>query len=265
MCFITGPYRKEEFDAKNPSLMASINFNPFEGWFSKPPKALAPINLLSLTKHFSFPASSTPSKFASLSSSTAATPKNNDLSPDPEPEEPKGPMSEMLDQFFWESENLPDYRHTPEVEAILTRDPVFEKKEKPTDEEIEENEKFWKAMKESPVMNFLLRAEEIYDSVNEMALKDNDTPYRKEDRDMWRKVPHVIGPDGRPMPRKAIKTKKESDDKFWDFARQFFFGLWGFRQRPYPSGRPIDVAQAIGYKRLEQRYYDCQYSLSLVV
>lgn len=69
----------------------------------------------------------------------------------------------------------------------------------------------------------------------------------------------MIGPDGRPMPRKAIKSKRESDDKFWDFARQFFFGLWGFRQRPYPPGKPIDVAQAIGYKKLEKRYYDCKF------
>lgn len=72
-------------------------------------------------------------------------------------------------------------------------------------------------------------------------------------------VPNVTGLDGRPMPRKAIKSKRESDDKFWDFARQFFFGLWGFRQRPYPPGRPIDVAQAIGYKKLDKRYYDCKF------
>lgn len=65
------------------------------------------------------------------------------------------------------------------------------------------------------------------------------------------------------MPRKAIKTKEESDDKFWDFTRQFFFGLWGFRQRPYPPGRPIDVAQAIGYKKLEKRYYDCKFYVKL--
>ncbi|KAI3893590.1 hypothetical protein MKW92_052260 [Papaver armeniacum] len=30
----------------------------------------------------------------------------------------------------------------------------------------------------------------------------------------------------------------------------------GFLQSPHPPCRPIDVAQAIGYKRLEQRYYD---------
>lgn len=77
-------------------------------------------------------------------------------------------------------------------------------------------------------------------------------------------VPNVIGLDGRPMPRKAIKSKRESDDKFWDFARQFFFGLWGFRQRPYPPGRPIDVAQAIGYKKLDKRYYDCKFIVHTV-
>ena len=108
------------------------------------------------------------------------------------------------------------------------------------------------------MVQFLARAEEIADKINEMELKENDTPYRKEDKKLWQAVPHVIGLDGRPMVRKAIKTKKESDDKFWDFARQFFFGLWGFRQRPYPPGRPIDVAQAVGYKRLEKRYYDCK-------
>lgn len=151
---------------------------------------------------------------------------------------------------------MPDYRHAPEVEKILNEDPFVEKKENPTKEEIEENERVWKELKESPVFEFLLRAEEIADKVNEMELKANSTPYCKEDAKLWRAVPNVTGLDGRPMPRKAIKTRKESDDKFWDFARQFFFGLWGFRQRPYPSGRPIDVAQAIGYKNLERRYYD---------
>lgn len=77
-------------------------------------------------------------------------------------------------------------------------------------------------------------------------------------------VPNVIGLDGRPMPRKAIKTFEEADDKFWDFARQFFLGLWGFRQRPYPPTRPIDVSQAIGYKTLERRYYDCKYYRSSI-
>lgn len=199
--------------------------------------------------------------FASISTSNPFKgPKEPEdkKSDQPESEPEPGPYSQMLEQFFWECENLPDHRHTPEVEKILNEDPIFEKKENPTEEEIRENEEFWKEFRASPVVQFLAQAERIADMVNELELKENDTPYRKEDKKLWQAVPHVIGLDGRPMPRKAIKTKKESDDKFWDFARQFFFGLWGFRQRPYPPGRPIDVAQAIGYKRLEKRYYDCK-------
>lgn len=163
---------------------------------------------------------------------------------------------QLMEQYYWECENLPDYRHTPEVEKILSEDPIFERKENPTEEEIKENEEWWKAFRGSPVVQFLTRGEEIRDHINEMELKANDTPYRREDKKLWQALPHVIGLDGRPMPRKAIKTKEESDNKFWDFMKQFLFGLWGFRQRPYPPGRPIDVAQAIGYKRLEKRYYD---------
>ncbi|KMT12387.1 hypothetical protein BVRB_5g103200 [Beta vulgaris subsp. vulgaris] len=162
----------------------------------------------------------------------------------------------MLDQFWWECENLPDVRHTPEVEKILNEDPVFDTKENPTLEEIEENKKWWEEFRSSPVIEFLIRAEEIADAYNEMELKENDRPYRGEDAKLWKAVPNVPGLDGRPMPRKAIQSQEESDDKFWDFAKQFFFGLWGFSQRPYPPGRPIDAAQAIGYKRLENRYYD---------
>lgn len=162
----------------------------------------------------------------------------------------------MLDQYYWECETRPDFRHTPEVDRILNEDPVFEEKENPTPEEIEENEKWWTEFRESPLVQFLAQSEEIADKLNELELHENSAPFRSEDKKLWQAVPNVIGSDGRPMPRKAIKTKKESDDKFWDFARQFFFGLWGFRQRPYPPGKPIDAAQAIGYKRLEKRYYD---------
>ena len=233
--------------------MASINFNnPFENWFNKPQNPISPINLLSLTQSIS--PKQTPPNFASISNPF----KSKKPKPQPRnPDEP-GPMRQMVDQFFWECENIPDYRHTPEVEKILNSDPIFEHKENPTPEEIRENEEFWARFRASPVVQFLARAEEIADQINEMELKENDTPYRREDKKLWQAVPHVIGLDGRPMVRKAIKTKKESDDKFWDFARQFFFGLWGFRQRPYPPGRPIDVAQAVGYKRLEKRYYDCK-------
>ncbi|KAL8257843.1 hypothetical protein R6Q59_029884 [Mikania micrantha] len=61
----------------------------------------------------------------------------------------------MLEQFYWESENRPAYRHTPKVERILNEDPIFEKKENPTQEEIEENERWLKEFRESPVVNFL--------------------------------------------------------------------------------------------------------------
>lgn len=242
--------------------MASINFNPFENWFNKPTNPLPIINFHSLTESFSFfnPRKPT-SNFASISSSLfkRKTPKKPD--PETEPQEP-GHYKKMLDQYFWECENLPDYRHAPEVEEILKEEPLFEKKENPSEEEIKENEEWWKSFRESPVVQFMARAEEIADYLNEVELKKNDKPYRPEDKKLWRALPHVIGLDGRPMPRKAIKTKEESDNKFWDFMKQFQFGLWGFRQRPYPPGRPIDVAQAIGYKRLEKRYYDCKYRSS---
>lgn len=238
--------------------MASINFNPFDHWFNKPPNPIAPINLLSFHDSFS---PKTHTNFAAISFSNPFR-RNSKPKPkkpgDPNPDEP-GPYRQMLDQLFWECENLPDYRHTPEVEKILNEDPFVEKKENPTPEEIRENDEFWARFQASPVVQFLARAEEVADKINELELKENDTPFRKEDKKLWQALPHVPGLDGRPMPRKAIKTREESDDKFWDFARQFFFGLWGFRQRPYPPGRPIDVAQAIGYKRLEKRYYDCKF------
>ncbi|RVW69774.1 Protein TIC 56, chloroplastic [Vitis vinifera] len=228
--------------------MGSINFNPFGNWFQKPPNPIPPINLLSCNLL------NTPKtlNFASISGSNTSKKTPKPEKPSDEPEKYK----KMLEQFFWESETMPNYRHAPEVERILNEDPNFEKKENPTEEEIRENEKWWNEFRSSPVVQFLARAEEIATKMNEMELEENANPYWDEDRKLWQAVPHVPGLDGRPMPRKAIKTKKESDDKFWDFTRQFFFGLWGFRQRPYPPGRPIDVAQAIGYKRLEKRYYD---------
>ncbi|KAF9596680.1 hypothetical protein IFM89_012879 [Coptis chinensis] len=229
--------------------MASINFNWFsENWFQKPQNPITPLNLIPLTQ-FHLPNNS---NFASISRATNFFRKPKK----PEKKAKPGKYKKMLEQFFWECENIPDYRHTPEVEKILNDDPVFEKKENPSEEEVEENAKWWEEFQKSPVVKFLKRAEQIADKVNEMELKENENPYRREDRKLWKALPHVPGLDGRPMPRKAIKTQKESDDKFWDFARQFFFGLWGFKQRPYPPGRPIDVAQAIGYKRLEKRYYD---------
>lgn len=240
--------------------MVSINFGAFFGgnnWFQKSPNPLpAPINLLHPFNDLNPSEPSNRLSFASLSSSNFLK-KPKKTSDDDGAEKP-GRYKQMLDQFFWECENRPDYRHTPEVERILNEDPIFEKKENPTPEEIEENKKWWEEFRSSPVVKFLARTVEIEDAINKIELEENSEPYRSEDKKYWQEVPHVIGLDGRPIPRKAIKTDEESDNKFWDFARQFFFGLWGFRQRPYPPCKPIDVAQAIGYKRLEKRYYDCK-------
>ncbi|KAL9242582.1 hypothetical protein vseg_016568 [Gypsophila vaccaria] len=234
--------------------MSSINPGPFSGSpffnrFNKPPNPLSIPTFLTSHK--------TP-LFSSLSLSSSPPPSKpeTETESESESETPPGPFQQMLDQFWWECANLPDHRHTPEVEAILKEDPVFETRPDASPEEVEENRAWWESFRSHPLIKFLIRAEEIAELVNEMELKRNEHPYRKEDRKLWRNLPHVIGLDGRPMPRKAITSKKESDDKFWDFARQFFFGLWGFRQRPYPPCRPIDAAQAIGYKRLEKRYYD---------
>ncbi|XP_016504827.1 protein TIC 56, chloroplastic [Nicotiana tabacum] len=228
--------------------MGSVNFNPFNNnWFNKPSTPFQPINLLTHFNSLKTQQNSPP--FAAISNPFSRKPQKT------APEQP-GHYRRMLDQFYWECETRPDLRHAPKVEKILNEDPIFEKKENPTQEEIEENDKWWAEFKESPVVQFLAQAEEIADKLNELELKENSAPFRSEDKKLWQAVPNVIGLDGRPMPRKAIKTKKESNDKFWDFARQFFFGLWGFRQRPYPPGKPIDAAQAIGYKKLEKRYYD---------
>lgn len=227
--------------------MASINAGLFgDNWFPKPSGPSRAPNFAFIGGRGLFFQKPKNPKNASLSASTAGT-------------DPPGRYSQMLEQFFWECDTRPDYRHTPEVDRILAEDPVFEERKDATPEEIEENKKWWEEFRESPVVQFLRHVVEIDDLLNEMDIKKNKRPYRKEERDLWKKLPYVTGPDGRPMPRKAIRTKKEASDKFWDFARQFFFGLWAFKQRPYPPGRPIDVAQAIGHKKLERRYYDCEF------
>lgn len=230
--------------------MSSMNFNPFQNWFEKPPNPVPSINFADSF----FPKCQSSPKFASIGLPKFF--KKAQKAAEAEESNEPGHYKKMAEQFLWECETRPDYRHTPEVDKILKEDPLFEKKENPSPEEIEAEEKWWERFRASPVVQFMARAEEIADDMNKMELEKNDTPYRREDRELWRAVPHVPGLDGRPMPRKAIKSKEESDDKFWDFMKQFLFGLWGFRQRPYPPGRPIDVAQAIGYKRLENRYYD---------
>nr|QKY65051.1 chloroplast protein import component Tic56 [Passiflora pittieri] len=216
--------------------MGSINLNFFDNWFPKPPNPFTPANPLPVLRSFS---PNSTGNFASISVSNKTQNK-----PDPPEQEEPGYYETLVQKYFWECENIPDYRHTPEVEKILD------------EESAKEKESLFDEFQDSPVIKFMRQVEVINDKMNERELLKNSLPFRWGDRKQWQGVPHVPGSDGRPLPRKAIMTRKDSDNKFWDFARQFFLGIWGFRQRPYPSSRPIDVAQAIGYKRLERRYYD---------
>ncbi|CAL5210785.1 unnamed protein product [Lathyrus oleraceus] len=234
--------------------MSSINFNPFSGnWFpfSKPPNPLPlpPLNAL-------FNLSQSPSNFASTSLSTTNTNTNTTTTTAVTDEDYEPfPFTKIVQQYFWECENLPDHRHTPQVEKVLNENQEFESNPNATEQEMNENEEFMETMRNNPVIEFLMRAEFVADKMHEIELKKNEKPFKREDRDVWKKVPNVIGLDGRPMPRKS-QTRFTAKAKFWDFARQFYLGIWGFWQRPYPSGKPIDAAQAIGYKKLERRYYD---------
>lgn len=156
--------------------MASINFNPFNNnWFNKPSTPFQPINLLS---HFDSlkPHQHSP-PFAAISNPFSRKSKTA-------PEKP-GHYRKMLDQYYWECQTRPDFRHTPEVERILNEDPIFEKKENPTPEEIEENEKWLAEIRDNPVVQFLAQAEVIADKLNALELQENSAPYRKEDKKLW--------------------------------------------------------------------------------
>lgn len=163
--------------------MASINFNPFgDNWFKSPPKL--PFPPIQLVSSLFKPQAKSPN-FAAISNPFSKKPKPK---PVPEPDEKPGKYTQMLEQFYWECENLPDYRHSPEVEKVLQEDPDFEKKENPTQEEIEENEKWMAEFRSSPVVQFLARAEEIADKLNEMELQENSVPYKKEDKKLWQVI-----------------------------------------------------------------------------
>lgn len=156
--------------------MASINFNPFsDNWFRFPQKLpIPPIHLVSSL----FKPCSKTHNFASISNPFSKKPKA-------EPDDKPGKYTQMLEQFYWECENLPDYRHSPEVERILQENPYAEKKENPTKEEIEENEKWWADFRSNPVVQFLAQCEEISDKLNEIELRKNSAPYKKEDKKLW--------------------------------------------------------------------------------
>lgn len=151
-------------------------------WFKKPAIPFQPSNLVSVFEALnpSKPQPKAPN-FAAVSVKPSSRKQRSDTEKKP------GKYTQMLEQFYWECENLPDYRHTPEVERILNNDDdsIFEKRENATPEEIEENEKLVEQLRASPVVQFLARAEEIADKINELELKANSVPYRKEDKKLW--------------------------------------------------------------------------------
>lgn len=166
-------------------------------------------------------------------------------------------LQKKVELYELENKLLPDYRYSKKVEKDLQEHPFFDNKDNPTPDELEENRKLWEKIEKSEFMKFLAKSDEVAEEDLQREFKMNKYPYRREDDKLWQSLPHVPGPNnGRPIPRKAISDYHEADDKFWDFFKQYHFGLWGYQQRPYPAGRPIDVAQSIGYSNLDTRYYD---------
>ncbi|KAH9309324.1 hypothetical protein KI387_037235, partial [Taxus chinensis] len=139
----------------------------------------------------------------------------------------------------------------------LNEDPLFDYKENPTPEEVEENKKVWEKIGNNKFVKFLAKSDEYADIELQEELEENKLPFWPEDESLWKALPNVPQPySGLPMPKKAIKRSIEAQDKFWDFMKQYLFGLWQYKQRPYPPCRPIDVTQAIGTEYLSARYYD---------
>lgn len=166
-------------------------------------------------------------------------------------------LQKKVELYELENKLLPDYRYSKKVEEDLQEHPLFDNKDNPTPDEVEENRKLWEKIEKSEFMQFLAKSEEVAEEDLQREFKRNKYPYRREDDKLWQSLPYVPGPNnGRPIPRKAISGHYDADDKFWDFFKQYHFGLWGYQQRPYPPGRPIDVAQSIGYSNLDMRYYD---------
>ncbi|KAG6556945.1 hypothetical protein Mapa_001360 [Marchantia paleacea] len=170
-----------------------------------------------------------------------------------------GPQTwqERLEQYNYEEEFRPDPRYDSDVEEDLTSTGFFRKKEATTPEEIAENARQIEEFKNSPMVKFLLRVEDQKEEELATERLRNNLPPRKEDVKLWQSLPFVPGPDGGPgMPRLALKSEEEVQARFWDFFKQFGFGLWGYKQRPYPIHKPCDVQQALGYNWLDKRYAD---------
>lgn len=165
-----------------------------------------------------------------------------------------------LEQFQREEEGgFPDPRYSSEVEEDLKADRYFEKEGSASEEEIRESNELREQLNNSDMGRFLLRSAELQAVELAREKLQNSSPTRAEDAKLWSQLPLVPGPyGGPPIPRKALKTDEEVQGRFWDFFKQFQFGLWGYRQRPYPPERPIDVQQVLGYKWLDKRYSDCE-------
>lgn len=125
-----------------------------------------------------------------------------------------------------------------------------------TPQELAADRDFVSKLRSSSTVEFLRRCQEKRRKLNEEAIAQNNRPYRREDTKLWQSLPLVPGLDGLPMPRKAIRTKAKASRTFWDFFKEFEFGLWGYRQRPYPPEKPMDIQQVLGYKWLDKRYAD---------
>nr|ABK23904.1 unknown [Picea sitchensis] len=166
-------------------------------------------------------------------------------------------LRRKVELYKLENKLLPDYRYSKKVEEDLQEHPFFDNKDNLTPQEFEKSRKLWEKIEKSEFMKFVAKSDEVSEEDLQREFTRNKYPYRREDDKLWQSLPHVPGPsNGRPMPRKALLGFDDVDNKFWDFFKQYHFGLWGCRQRPYPPGRPIDIAQFIGYSNLDMRYYD---------
>ena len=112
--------------------------------------------------------SSLPPNFAAIS---LPNPFRRRPKPKPKPEEPVEPghYEQLARQVLWECENLPDHRHTPEVDKILADndaafggnndDSVFVLREDATEEEVRENAELVERLRSSPVVQFMARVD----------------------------------------------------------------------------------------------------------
>lgn len=163
---------------------------------------------------------------------------------------------ERFEQYELEELYRPDYTKHPEVEAEAKNTGYFA--DRPlTPAQIARHNEILEQLPKSETFQFLLRCQQRRLKKNADAIAQNSHPYRREDKELWQALPHVPAPyTGLPMPRMAIKSHAQAQATFWDFFKQFHFGLWGYRQRPYPPEKPNDIQQMLGYKWLDKRYAD---------